>query len=147
MFSRGAFGCLALKAKHRQHFPMCSFACTAIQGQKNLSSMHSRSKWPTLSWYPLRATSLCAAGRTNWRRIPSDSLGLAHWYRIPFFNTRLFCSLLYWLNSGESVILDQSCSSVPSPSLTIIILKTGSASGLLALLGQWPPLWRQLTSL
>ena len=116
-FWEALLACLSLKAKHGQHFPMCSFACAAIQGQKNLSSMrssmHSRPKWPTSSWHPLRATSLYAAGRINCRRVPSDSLGLACLYKTPFFNTRLFCSLLYWPNLGESVFLDQSCSSIP----------------------------------
>ena len=84
---KGGLGCLVLKARHGQHFPMCSVAWAAMWGQKNLScmrsSMHSRIKWPTSSWYPLRATSLCAAGRTNWRRVSSDSLDLACLYRIP----------------------------------------------------------------
>ena len=88
-----------------------------------------RPKWPTSLWHPLRATdSLCAVGRTSCRRVPSVSLGLAHLYKTPFCSTRLFCSLLYWLNSGESVFFDQSCSSIPSLSLFIIIPKTGSAS-------------------
>ena len=88
MFSRGTSGCLALKVKHGWHFPMCSFTWGAIRDQKNLScirsSMWSRPKCPTLSWHPLRATSLCAVGRTNCRRVPSDSLGLAHLYKTPF---------------------------------------------------------------
>ena len=125
IFSRGASGCLALKAKHGQHFPMCSFAWTAMRGQKNLSHMRSsicsRSKWPTSSWHPLRATSLWAVGKTNCKRVSSNSLGLAHLYKIPFCITKLFCSLLYWFNLGESVFLHQSCSSVPSLSLFIII--------------------------
>ena len=111
---------------------MCSFSWTAIWGQKNLScmrsSMCSRPKWPTSSWHPLRATSLCAVGKTNCKRVSFDSLGLAHQYKTPFWSTRLFCSILYWLNLGESVFLDQSCWSVPSLSLFTIIPKTGSTS-------------------
>ena len=49
MFWRGAFCCLALKARYGWHFLKCSFACAAMQGQKNLScmrsNMHSRPRW------------------------------------------------------------------------------------------------------
>ena len=118
-----------LKAKHGQHFPMCSFAWAAIQGQKNLShmrsSMHSRPKWPTSSCHPLRATSFYAVRRTNCRRVPSDSLGLAHLYKTPFFNTRLFCSLLYWPNLGESAFLEWSCSSIPLLVSLLLYLRQG----------------------
>ena len=72
--SWGALGCLALKARHGQHFPMCSFTWAAKGGQKNWlymrSSMHSRPRWPTWSWHPFRATSVCAAGNTSWRGSP-----------------------------------------------------------------------------
>ena len=130
IFSSGAFGCLALKTKHERHFPMCSFAWAAMWGQKNLScirsSMRSRPRWPTSSWHPLRATSLCTVGRTNCKRVSFDSLACL--YKTPLCITKLCCSLLYWLNSGGSVFLDQSFSSVPYLSLCIIWPKTGSAS-------------------
>ena len=46
------------------HFSMCSLTCIAMQGQKKQScirsSIHSRPKWPTSSWHPLRVVSLCA---------------------------------------------------------------------------------------
>ena len=134
MFFREAFGCLALKARHGQHFPMCSFACAAMQGQKNLpcmrSSMCSRPKWPTLSWHPLRGTSPCVAGKTNWRRVSSNSLGLACLYKRPFLSTRWVHSCLYWLTSGESVALDWPFPSIPSLSLLIIRLRSCPLLGL-----------------
>ena len=103
-FQGELLGCLALKGRHGWHFLMWSFAWAAMQDQRNLScmrsSMHSRSKWPASSWHPLRATSLCAAGKTNWRRVSSDSLGLAHLYRTPFFSSKWLCSHLYWLIWG-----------------------------------------------
>ena len=104
MFLRGAFGCLALKVRQGQHFLMYSFAWAALQGQRNLShmrpSMCSRPKWPTSSWHPLRATSLSAAGKTNWRRVSPDSLGLACLYRTSFLSSKWLCSCLSWLISG-----------------------------------------------
>ena len=127
-----ALGCLALKARHGQHFPMCPFSWAAMWDQKNLSctrsSMCSRPKWPTTSWHPLRATSLCAAGRTNWRRVSSDSLGLACLYRIPCLSNGWLCSCLYWLTLGGYVALDWPFPSIPSCSLVMTRLRTGSAS-------------------
>ena len=132
MFLRGGFGCLALKARQRWHFPRCSFTWAAVWGQKNLlcmrSSMHSRPKWPTSSWHPLRATSLCTAGKINWKRVSSDSLGWAHLYRTPFLSSKWLCSHWYWLNLGESVVLDWPFPSIPSLTLAITRLRTGSTS-------------------
>ena len=132
MFLMGAFGCLALKARHRQHFLTCSFACAAMQGQKNLScmrsNMHSRPRWPTSSWHPLRATSLYAVGKTSWRRVSSNSLGQACLYRIPLLRTRWFHSCPNWLTLEGSVALDWAFPSIPSLSLVITRLRTGSTS-------------------
>ena len=85
-----------------------------MQGQKNLShmrsSMCSRPKWPTSLWHPLRATSLCAVGRTSCRRVPFDSLGLAHLYKTPFVvpgYSAPFCTDSIWesLFSWTSLVL------------------------------------------
>ena len=145
MFLREALGCLALKARHGQHFPMCSFAWAAMQGQKNLlcirSSMHSRPKWSTSSWHPWRVTSLCAAGRTNWKRASSDSLGLAHLYRTPCLSNRWLHSHLSWLILGEFVALDWPFPSIPAHSLAMTRLRTGSTSWALCQFSEvirWP---------
>ena len=131
IFSRGALGCLALKVRHGWHFPTCSFAWTAMQGQKNWShmssSMCSRPRWPTLSWHLFRATSLCAAGKTSWKRVSSDSLCLTHLYRITCLSRRWFHSHRNWLNSGRSIHLDCHCPRVPSCNLEMTKLRVGSA--------------------
>ena len=81
MFSRGALGCLALKVRHGQYFSICSFTWAAMHSKKNQShmrsSMCSRPRWPTSSWHPFRATSLCTAVKTSWKRVSSDFLDLA----------------------------------------------------------------------
>ena len=104
IFSRGASGCLALKVRHGWHFQICSFIWAAMQGQKNWScmrsSMHSRPRWQTSLWHPFRVTSLCTAGKTSWKRISFDSLGLAFQYRTSFCKRRWFCSSKNWLHSG-----------------------------------------------
>ena len=131
MFSRGALGCLALKVRHGQHLPICSFAWATMQGQKNWShmrsSMCSRPRWPTSSWHPFRVTSLCAPGKTSWKRVSSDSLGLALLYRTPFHSRRWFHSHKNWLNLGGSVCLDCCHPRVLSYTLEITKLSVGSA--------------------
>ena len=124
---------------------MCSFAWAAMWGQKNLSymrsSMCSRFKWPTSLWHPLRATSFCTAGRTNWRRVSSDSLGLAHLYRIPCLSNRWLHSHLYWLISDGSVALDWPFPSILSCSLAMTRFRTWSVLGVDASplrLYKWP---------
>ena len=130
IFSRGALDCLALKARHGQHFPICSFTWAAMWGQKNWScmrsSMHSRSRWPTSSWHPFRATFLCVAGKTNWKIVSSDPLGLAFLYRMPCLSKRWFHSHMNWLNLFGSINLDCYCPRVPSHSLEMTRLKVGS---------------------
>ena len=132
MFLRGAFCCLALKARHGWHFATCPFTCAAMWGQKNLScmtsNMCSRPRWPTSSWHPLRATSLYAVGKTSWRRVSSNSLGLACLYGIPFIRTRWFHSHPNWMTLGASVALDWLFPSIPSLSLEITRLRMGSPS-------------------
>ena len=131
MFSRGVLGCLALKVRHGWHFLMCSFAWAAMWGQTNWSCMRSsmcfRPRCSTSSWHPFRVTSLCTAWKTGWKRVSSDSLGLALPYRAPFCSRRWFCSYKNWLNSGGSVCLDCCYPRVPSYSLEIIKLRIGSA--------------------
>ena len=131
IFLRGALGCLALKARHRWNFPICSFAWAALWGQKNWShmrsSMHSRPRWPTLSWHPFRATSLCVAGKTNWKRVSSDSQGLAHLYRMPYLSKGWFHSYRNRLNLSGSVNLDCHHPRFPSCSLEMTRPSIGSA--------------------
>ena len=109
MFCRGALGCLALKARHRWHFPMCSFTWAAIWAQKNqlhmTSSMCSRPRWLTSLWHPVRVTYLYAAGKTSWKRVSSDSLGLALLYRTLFHSKRWFHFHKNWWNSAVFVSL------------------------------------------
>ena len=99
-------------------------------GQKNWShmraSMCSRPRWPTWLWYPYKATSLYVVGNPNWKRVSSDSLGLAHLYRMPCLSTRLFCSYRNRLNLGGLVNLDCHHSRVPSQSLEMTRLRAGS---------------------
>ena len=85
---------------------------------------------PTSSWHPLRATSLYAVGKTNWRRVSSNSLGLACLCRIPLLRTRWFYSHPNWLTSGASVALDWLFPSIPSLSLVITRLRMGLLLGL-----------------
>ena len=89
--------------------------------------MLSRPRWPTSSWHPFRATSLCVAGKTNWKRVSSDSLGLAYLYRMPHLSKRWFHSSRNRLNSGGSVNLDCHHPRVPSCSLEMTRLRVGSA--------------------
>ena len=100
MFSNGVLGCLALKVRYEQHLSMWSFALAAMWGQRRQSSMrsskHSRPRCPTSSWYPLWVTSLCKAGKTSWKRVSSDSLGLAFLYRTPFGGRRWFHLCKNW---------------------------------------------------
>ena len=131
-FSRGALGCLPMKARHGWHFQIWSFTWAAMWGQKNWScmrsSMGSRPRWPTSSWHSFRATSLCVVGKTNWKRVSSDSKGLAHLYRMPCLSKRWFCSHRNWLNSGGSINLDSHYPSVPqSHSLEMTRLRVGSS--------------------
>ena len=130
MFSRGALGCLALKVKHGQHFSMCSFTCAAMWGQKNQShmrsSMYSKPRWPTSSWHPFRVTSLCTAGKTSWKRVSYDSLGLALLYRTPFCSRRWLHSHKSRLNSGGPICSYCHYSSVQCDSLEMTKLRVAS---------------------
>ena len=87
---------------------------------------HSRPRWPTPSWHPFRATSLCTAGKTSWKRVSSDSLDLAHLCRIPCLSKRWFHSHRNWIDLGGSICLDCHCSRVPSCSLEMTKLRVGS---------------------
>ena len=106
----GALGCLALKVRCGWHFPICSFAWAAMWSQKNhshmRSSMHFRPRWSTSLWHPFRATCWCAASKTSWKRVSSDSLGLACLYRTPCLSRRWFHSYRNWLTLHGSVCLD-----------------------------------------
>ena len=130
---RGSFGLPGFKGKVQVALPNVPFfPWAAMQGQKNLSHMRpnmcSRPKCPTSLWHPWRATSLCAAGRTNWKRASSDSLGPAYLYRTPCLSSRWLCSHLYWLTLGGSVALDWPFPSIPSCSLVMTKLRTASTS-------------------
>ena len=92
-------------------------------------SMCSRPKWPTchcgILW---RATSLCAAGRTNWRRASSrlpgpGPSGTRHlvWATDGYTPT---CTDWLWVGLWA---LDWPFPSVPSHSLVMTKLRTGSA--------------------
>ena len=76
-----------------------------------------RPKWPASSWHPFRTTFLCTAGKSNWKRVSSDSLGLAHLYRMSCFSNRWLCSCRNCPNLCGSVGLDCCCPRVPSQSL------------------------------
>ena len=69
---------------------------------------------------------LCIAGKTSWKRVSSDSLGLALQYRMPFLSRRWFHSYKNWLNLGGSVCLDCHHPRVPSHSLEMTKLRVGS---------------------
>ena len=130
IFSRGTLCCLALKVSHGWHFPICCFTWEAMWGQKNWScmrsSMCSRPIWPTSSWHPFRVTSLCAAGKTSWKRVSSDFLGLDFLYRIPCLHKRWFHSYRNWLTLGGSICLDCCLPKVPCHSLEMTKLRVGS---------------------
>ena len=112
-----------------QHAPSPVQPCKAKKNMPCMrSNMHSRPRWPTLSWHPLRATSPYAVGKTNWRRVSSNSLGVACLYRIPLLRTRWFCSHPNWLTFGGSVALDWPFPSIPSRSLVMTRLGIGSTS-------------------
>ena len=101
-----------------------------MQDQKNQSpvrsSMCSRLRWPTSLWHPFRTAFLCVSGKTNWKRVSYDSLGLACLHRIPGLSERWFCSHRNWLHLGESVCLDCHCPRVLSHSLEMTKLRVGS---------------------
>ena len=90
------------------------------------SSIHSRPRWPTSSWHPFRATSLCIAGKTSWKRVSSDSLGLVLLYKTPVFNWRWLPSHMNWLHSGGSVCFDYYHPRVLSHCLVMTKLRVGS---------------------
>ena len=65
----GGFGLFGLKGKAFAALPDM-FLHLGSHARPEEAVMHeikhaSRLKWPTSSWLSLRATSLCAAGRTN----------------------------------------------------------------------------------
>ena len=132
MFSSGVLGYFALKVRPGWHLSMCFLACTAMQGQKKWSgirsSMHTRPKWPTSSWHPPRAVSLCAASRTSWNRASCVSLGRVFLQRMTCLRLRWLCSERNCHSTGGSVGLRWHWPRVPSCSLIITRLKTRSAS-------------------
>ena len=127
MLASGALGCFALNVKQGWHLSMCSLALTVMQGQKKWShvrsSICSRPKWPTSSWHPLRAVSLCTAGRTSWNRVSWDSLGRVFLYRMPHLSLRWLCSQRSCQSSGRYVGLSWHWPRVPSCSIIITRLK------------------------
>ena len=128
---KGSLGLLGFKGKGiGGTFQCVPLPVEPYKGQRNWShmrsSMHSRLRWPTWSWHPFRATSLCVAGNTNWKRVSSDSLGLAHLYRMPYLSTSWFCSHRNRLNLGGLVDLDCHCSRVPSCGLEMTRPSIGS---------------------
>ena len=131
MFSSSVLGCLALQVRHGWHMSTYSLTCAAMQGQEKQShigpSIHSRPKWPTSSWHPLRAVSLCAASRTSWNRASWDSLGSIFLYRMLHLRLRWLHFQRNCQSSGGAVSLSWCWPRVPSCSLIITRPKTRSA--------------------
>ena len=90
ILSIGTLYCFALKVTHWQHFSMCSFACTAIWGQKKWLcirlSIFSRPKWPISSWHLLRVVPWWVAGKTSWNRASQDSFDRTFYMGCPTSN-------------------------------------------------------------
>ena len=132
-FLRGAFGCLDFEGKTWATLPKVVFclgihvrprrtyhawgqACTPGPNVKP----HHGILWEQPPFVP--------AGKTNWKRVSSHSLGWAHLYRTPFLSSKLLHSYWYWLTFGGSVVLVWPFPSILSLSLAITRLRTGSTS-------------------
>ena len=121
-----------LKVRHWWHFLTCSFACTAIQGQKKWLcirlSILLKPKWPIPSWHPLKTVSHCMASNTNWNSASCDSFSRSFLYRMPCLSLRWFHSQRSCWSLGGSVNLYGHWPRVPSCILAITLPRKGSAS-------------------